>query len=84
MPKHNKERRKMEVYKHKPKRPCLYGTISLRKQEKPIRPIVNWKNCPAYKVAKHVNEILRETLQLPNMFIVRNSTTLIQALMENK
>jgi hypothetical protein len=41
-----------------PSAPCLYGTIQLHKQDKPIQRIVNLKNCPAYKVAKHLNKIL--------------------------
>jgi hypothetical protein len=41
---------------------CLYGTIKLHKQSKPIRPIVNWKNSPAYKIAKYLNKILQDTV----------------------
>jgi hypothetical protein len=45
-----------------PSGPWLYGTIKLHKQGKPTRPIVNWKNNPAYKIAKHINKILQDTL----------------------
>lgn len=67
-----------------PSAPKVHGTVKLHKQEKPIRPLVTWKNCPAYKMAKHWNKILRETLQLPYTFNERNSNTSINALAENK
>jgi hypothetical protein len=85
MPKHNKERKKKRKYIDMNSRvPNLYGTIKLHKQVKSIRPIVNWMNCQAYKVAEHLNEMLREAIQLPYMFNVKNSTTLMHTLMENK
>jgi hypothetical protein len=79
-----KKEEKWKYINMNPSAPLLHGTIKLHKQGKPIRPTDNWKNCPAYKVAKHLNEILRETLQLPYTFNVRNSTALINALMKNK
>lgn len=45
---------------------------------------INWKNCPVYKIAKQLNTILQETLQLPYTFNIKNSTALIHNLMENK
>jgi hypothetical protein len=60
--------------------PHLYGTIKLHKQGQPVRPIVNWIECPAYKLAKHLNTILINTLQLPNAFNVKNTNTLAQSL----
>jgi hypothetical protein len=33
--------------------PPIHGTIKLRKQEKYIRPVVNWIDSPGYKLAKH-------------------------------
>jgi hypothetical protein len=67
-----------------PSAPCLLGRMKLHKQDKPIWPIVNWKNCPAYNVAKHLNEILHDALQLPNTFNVKYSTALILTLMQTK
>jgi hypothetical protein len=67
-----------------PSAPQLYGTMKLHKQQKLIHPIVNWRECPTYKIAKHLNIILQEALQLPNTFNVKNSTTLFNNLLENK
>jgi hypothetical protein len=35
-----------------PSPPYIRGLIKIHKPEAPIRPIVNWKNSPAYKLAK--------------------------------
>jgi hypothetical protein len=34
-----------------PEAPHIHGTIKLHKEDKPIRPIVNWKNSPGHKIA---------------------------------
>jgi hypothetical protein len=39
-----------------PKAPNIYGTIKLHKQGKPIRPIVNWIDSPADKLAKYLKQ----------------------------
>jgi hypothetical protein len=67
-----------------PSAPYLYRTIKLHKQNKPIRPTVNLKNSPAYKISKHLFKILQDALQLPYTFNVRNSITLIHKLIQNK
>jgi hypothetical protein len=67
-----------------PSTPCIYGTIKLHKQEKSIRPIVNWKVSPGYKLAKYLNVILNATLQLPNAFNVQNRSTLAHSLKQVK
>jgi hypothetical protein len=72
MQKHNKKRQKWRYINLNPSTPCLYGTIKLHEQSKPIRPIVNWKNSPAYKIAKNFNKILQNILQLPHTFNVKN------------
>jgi hypothetical protein len=48
----------------------------------PIRPIVNWKQAPAYKIAKLLSKKLQQYIPLPNTFNVKNSTHLIQDLRE--
>jgi hypothetical protein len=45
----------MEEYKLKP---SLKGLIRIHKLEAPIRPVVNWKNAPAYKAAKTLTKNL--------------------------
>lgn len=63
-----------------PSAPHIYGTIKLHKQEKSIWPIVNWRDSPGYKLAKHLNTILNNTLQLSNAFNVRNTSILTHSL----
>jgi hypothetical protein len=67
-----------------PNSPCLHGTIKVHKQDKPLRSTVNWKNCPVYKVAKHLNEILQDALRLPYTSNVRNTTALINTVTQTK
>jgi hypothetical protein len=63
-----------------PKAPHIYGTIKLQKADRPIRPIVNWKNSPGYKLAGHLVKLLKHTTRLPNVFNVQNSETLMHSL----
>jgi prephenate dehydratase len=37
--------------------PNFHATIKLHKHNTPIRPIINWKNAPAYKLAKQLAKI---------------------------
>jgi len=46
--------------------------------DKPIRPIVNWRNVPACKLAKMFSEKMKTYIHLPYVFNVRNTTTLIE------
>jgi hypothetical protein len=59
-------------------------TVKLHKLDKPIRPIVNWKNSPGYKSAKHIDTLLNKTLSLPNAFNVQNSYNLTQSQANNE
>jgi hypothetical protein len=49
----------------KPTSPYIRGLIKIHKPEAPIRPIVNWKNAPAYKLAKKLVQLLTTYLPLP-------------------
>jgi hypothetical protein len=62
------------------KAPRMYGTIKLHKADKPIRPIVNWKNSPGYRLAGYLVKLLKHTIQLPNVFNVQNSEALMHSL----
>jgi hypothetical protein len=66
-----------------PTAPRLHGTIKLHKEGNPIRPVVNWKNSPGYKLATHLTKILKETIQLPNAFNIQNTTTLMHNLKQH-
>jgi hypothetical protein len=60
-----------------PKAPHVHDTIKLHKSDKPIRPIVNWKGSPGYKLAMHLAKLLKYTIQLPNVFNMQNSETVM-------
>jgi hypothetical protein len=63
-----------------PKAPYIFGSIKLHKIDKPIRPIVNWRNSPGYKLAVHLAKILKYTIRLPNAFNIQNSNMLMTSL----
>jgi hypothetical protein len=56
-----------------PTAPNLHGTIKLHKPNTPIRPIINWKNAPAYGLAKKLSKLLHNHLKLPNTYNIQNS-----------
>jgi hypothetical protein len=60
-----------------PTAPNLHATIKLYTQNTPIRPVVNWRNSPAYHMAKFVTKTLKETLNLPFTYNIKNSIQLI-------
>jgi hypothetical protein len=62
-----------------PKAPQIHGTIKLHEHSNPIRPIVNWKDSPAYKLAKFITTKLKDNIHLPNTY-VKNSIDLINNL----
>jgi hypothetical protein len=37
-----------------PTAPTLHATVKLHKENKPIRPIINWKGAPAYELAEQL------------------------------
>jgi hypothetical protein len=73
---------KDEKWTHKcePKTPTLHATVKLHETGNPIRPIVSWKECPIYELAKALNNVLRNKLELRNAFNVTNSRALTQEL----
>jgi hypothetical protein len=54
------------------------GKHCFRSKEKHvIRPIINWKNPPAYELAKQFSKTLHNHLQLPYIYNIQNSIQLI-------
>jgi hypothetical protein len=45
--------------------PSLHATIKLHKPNTPFGPIINWKNAPAYDLAKQLTKTLHSYLNLP-------------------
>jgi hypothetical protein len=65
-----------------PETPQIYGTIKLHKHNKPIRPIINWRNSPGNKLDTLLNIVLGNTIQLPYIYNVSNSVKFINNLKE--
>jgi hypothetical protein len=63
-----------------PAAPTIKGMIKIHKQNAPIRPVINWRNAPAYKLAKMLTKKLRTHIPLPYTFNVKNSVHLIEDL----
>jgi hypothetical protein len=63
-----------------PSAPTTRGLVKIQKPNSPIRPIVNWKQAPAYKTAKLLTKKLSQYIPLLNTFNVKNSAHLIQDL----
>jgi hypothetical protein len=44
-----------------PAAPAIRGMIKIHKADAPIRPVINWRNAPAYKLAKMLTKNYRHT-----------------------
>jgi hypothetical protein len=60
-----------------PSAPTIKGLIKLHKPVQPIRPVVNWRSVPAYKLAKLFTQKAGHLTPLPNAFNIQNSRDLI-------
>ena len=56
-----------------PTAPKIRGLIKIHKEDSPIRPIVNWKNSPAYKLARSLVKKLQTHVPLPYAFNIKNT-----------
>jgi len=63
-----------------PSAPSIKGLIKLHKPDQPIRPVVNSRNAPAYKLSQLLTTKIRQFSLLPYTFNVKNSTELIREL----
>jgi hypothetical protein len=48
-----------------PTAPSLHANIKLHKANTPSRPIINWKNAPAYKLVRQLTKTLNNHPYLP-------------------
>jgi hypothetical protein len=62
-----------------PQTPKIRALMKLHKPDNPVRPTINWRNAPAYNMAKHLNKLITESTRLPNSFNVYNTNSLIKA-----
>ena len=65
-----------------PTSPQIRGLIKVHKPETPIRPVINWTNAPAYRLAQKIVSFINTHLPLPYAFNVKNTTHLINDLKE--
>ena len=58
----------------------IKGLIKLHKPEHPIRPVVNWRGAPAYKLARQFTQKIKLMAPLPNTHNLENTTDLLKKL----
>jgi hypothetical protein len=63
-----------------PSPPSIKGLIKIQ----PIRPVVNWRNAPAYKLARLFRQKINQLTPLPYSFNIKNTKDLILNLKDNK
>ena len=63
-----------------PSAPTIKGLIKLHKPDQPIRPVVKWRNVPAYKLAKLFIQKVGHLAPLPNAYNIANSKDLTHKL----
>jgi len=71
---------KWEYISLSPKSPRIRGLIKTHKKDFLIRPNINWRNAPAYKLAKALVSKLQTYIPLPYAFRVKNTSQLINDL----
>jgi len=68
-----------EKWKHinlNPSAPSIKGLIKLHKPEHPIRPVVDWRGTPAYKLAQLFKNKIRLIAPLPHTYTISNTREL--------
>jgi hypothetical protein len=63
-----------------PSAPTIKGLIKIHKPGQPIRPVVNWRNAPAYKLAKALTHQIKQLAPLPHTYNINNTTDLMEKL----
>jgi hypothetical protein len=54
--------------------PQFHGQTKVYKTNMPIRPVINWKQTPAYKLAQYLVHILNTHIPLPNAFNIKKNS----------
>ena len=58
----------------------IRGLLKVHKPDSPIRPVINWTNAAAYKIAKQLVQILDMHLPLPYVYNSKNTIHLLTGL----
>jgi hypothetical protein len=64
--------------------PTLKAQLKLHKKDIPIRPVINNRAAPSYKLAKHLTKVINQHIILKNSYNVINSADLAQDLTKLK
>lgn len=67
-----------------PKAPNLRAMPKIHKQDIPIRPIVNFRNAPGYKISNFLQSYLKENINLDSENIISSSKQMVDKLKELK
>jgi hypothetical protein len=70
------KRQRKYLTQKKPPPPTLKAQLQLHKAYVPIRPVINNRTAPSYKVAKHPTKLLNQYIALNNHYNVITSTSL--------
>ncbi|XP_017462864.1 PREDICTED: uncharacterized protein LOC108356257, partial [Rhagoletis zephyria] len=63
--------------------PPMNALPKLHKSGTPMRPIINHKSAPSYKLSKYLKTILKDNLGLPNKNTISSTTELIEKLKDS-
>ena len=60
--------------------PSIKDLIKTHKPEQPIRPVVNWRNAPTYKLSKPFTRKVKKLNPLPHSFKIKNAQDVMKDL----
>jgi hypothetical protein len=63
-----------------PPAPSIKGLIKIHKPDQPIRPVINWRNAPTYRLSKLFTEKVSHLAPLPYSFNIKNTQDLLKNL----
>ncbi|XP_036347364.1 uncharacterized protein LOC118756725, partial [Rhagoletis pomonella] len=66
-----------------PSAPPMNALPKIHKLGTPMRPIINHRSAPSYKLSKHLKTILKDNLRLPNKYTISNTTELIEKIKDS-
>jgi len=74
------EKTRNYIIEMNPTAPTLKGLIKLHKQDKPIRPLINFIGAPTYKISKLLTKYLNENYNFEQKYNIKNSKELTSKL----